>query len=724
MFGKCRLRSLMGVVLTILLIGVPAMAQDTRSLFREGYDLYIQGNHEAALAKFKDVLARDPSHDDALWMRDQVSWKHWGDLLASQGEGRQIASRVLELATMRMKAGQRDDGAIQSLIGELRSSDYGARTAARRTLAGTHGAFAVPYLLPALASEGDDDFRIESMYTLSTTGSSAVLPLMEALKTDNEFQRANVASVLGNLRDHRAVPALQAARDGASDTLRGAIDDALGKIGSSVSGSASDLFVALADAYYDKDPAVLTEVGGTKLVWDWADGSLSSVSVPAFLYPLLLAEGFCHDALALDSSHSGAWVLLARSWLAQAATLEARQSGEDGDPMADLQQKLDKTRALAAAAGVDVLAQVATTALAAGERDLDVAAGAIELLGHMLDASSVGRAAGALHAGIADESKTVRYSAAIAISRIHSSAGFDGSDTVVAELARALGEPGQRLALVISGDDDVRNAMLNVLNRADAGLFAVGAASGLQGLVRAKGHPPFDVIVCDASLPDILTSKVVDELRGDYRTASVPVIVLTRAANRTEAQNQLSAKAAGFVVHEGDGAETVRTVSEAITSESNASRARATALATAAAEAMAELSRGVGSGVAMDESAVRGIKRALTLDDSIRIPCIQALGHLGYSAAEADLAGILGNTGNSSGARAAAATALGLIAQAGANLAPESVNALKSGLAGDAADVRGACGRALGMSSLNAGMRAEVLSEQRVAPSVFSDSSE
>ncbi len=725
--GKSRLSSSILIVLLVVScvsLAAPAMAQDARALFEEGYKLYQQGRSDEAVAKFKEVLATNPSQEDAMWMRDQAAWSSWAKMLANQGDEQQVASRILELATLQMKAQRRDDQAIGNLVTELRGADFGARAVARRKLADAHGAFAVPALVGALGDEGDDDFRIEAMYTLTLMRGAAVLPLVEAMHTDNEFQRANIASVLGNIRDLRAVPALKAAMDqGGNSYYTQAVGDAMSKIGSNDSGSSAAMFAALASAYYHGNPDVLTEASGTKVVWNWSDGALNGAEVPSFLYHLLLAEGFSADALALDADHAGAWVLVARSWLAQWAAIEARQTGDD-DGLAALAGKTSRLKGLAAGAGTGVLNQVVMTCLSEGERDVEVASKAVALLGHMEAGPTFNAGSSSLPTALRDGNKGVRYAAAIALSTIQPAWNFEGSGAVAGELARALGEPGMKIALVISADDDVRNGMLQALNGSKAGMLAIGARSGLQGLRRAKGSPPFDVVVCDSNLPDILPDRVLSELKNDYRTESLPVVMLSRASDLTEVQNLFNDRAQGVVVHDGDQQETVTAVSGAIASDGSASRGRAVALATAAAKALASLAQRVDVG-AVDGDAAMGLKRALTLEDGIRVPATRALGFMGFADAASDLAGILSSTGNSPASRAAAAEALGRIAQRGGGLSPEAMTALVGGLASDDMAVSSACGRGLGMSAADGATRAKALEGKRLSPgSVFSDSSQ
>jgi HEAT repeat protein len=707
---------LVGIVIPVL--GTDVSAQENQALFEEGRQLYLRGEREAALAKFRQVLASNPGHEDAMWMRDQLSWRTWGEML-KDGEGRAVASRILELATLADRAMVADEAAIRGLVAELRSPDFGVRSRARRTLAGIHGAHAVPYLVPALGDAGDDDFRVEAAYTLKLMGKQAVLPLMEALRSDNALLVANACSVLGGIGDRRALPALAAAAEGAdSSVARDRALEAIEAVGGRMPGSVSQLFADLALAYAGGDPSVLADMSGTKRVWSWTGDNVAAVEVPSFLQPLLLAEHFAATSVSLDSSNLEGWKVLTRSWIAQGAAVDARMSG-GADDTATLAAALSRTATLASGAGPEVLDAVLAQAIQDG--DVAVASRASEHLGAILADS--GHDVPSLHQALGHPAKLVRFSAAIALGHIHGRGGFPGAEQVGAELLRVLAEPGLRSVLVISGSDELRNTLLATLGRAGEGLFAVGAKSGLDGLARAKSFPPADAIVCDSRLTDITTDKVLAELAGDYRTAEIPVLILSRAKDKTEAQNLYSSGAAGFLVHQGDEQQTLSTVTGAITRDASVARGRALDLATRAANALAHLTRDPAFVTGMDAAAQSGLLRALSLEDAVRVPACEVAGRLGATQAVTALTAILANAGNASEARSAAAIALGRIAATGFELPADAGAALGQAAAGDDVEVSRACGVALGLSGFDAGTRAAILEQLRLDPAqVFSTS--
>ncbi len=78
--------------------------------------------------------------------------------------------------------------------------------------------------------------------------------------------------------------------------------------------------------------------------------------------------------------------------------------------------------------------------------------------------------------------------------------------------------------LAIEDDEDILELIrYNLLKE---GFDFTGAISGEDGLRRAKANPP-DLIILDLMLPGIDGFEVCRQLRGDSKTAHVPLIMLT-----------------------------------------------------------------------------------------------------------------------------------------------------------------------------------------------------
>jgi two-component system cell cycle response regulator DivK len=80
--------------------------------------------------------------------------------------------------------------------------------------------------------------------------------------------------------------------------------------------------------------------------------------------------------------------------------------------------------------------------------------------------------------------------------------------------------------LILIVDDNEQNAKLarDVLRA--AGFSTIDAASGAEALRRASVDRP-DVILLDIRLPDMDGADVAGRLKGDPRTAHIPVVAMT-----------------------------------------------------------------------------------------------------------------------------------------------------------------------------------------------------
>jgi two-component system, cell cycle response regulator DivK len=113
---------------------------------------------------------------------------------------------------------------------------------------------------------------------------------------------------------------------------------------------------------------------------------------------------------------------------------------------------------------------------------------------------------------------------------------------------RDVGSTRAESLLVLIVDDNESNLRLarDVLRA--TGLRTLDATSGAQAIALAAEHVP-DVILLDLRLPDIDGIDVARELRGDARTAGIPVVAMS--ALRIEAERErdwlLAAGFAGYV---------------------------------------------------------------------------------------------------------------------------------------------------------------------------------
>ncbi|MBW3630048.1 MAG: response regulator [Gemmatimonadetes bacterium] len=78
--------------------------------------------------------------------------------------------------------------------------------------------------------------------------------------------------------------------------------------------------------------------------------------------------------------------------------------------------------------------------------------------------------------------------------------------------------------LLVQDNDVLRARSADALSR--AGFHVVGAATGLEGVLRARSSMP-EVILMSLSMPLIDGSQLVRLLRADRRTRDIPVVALS-----------------------------------------------------------------------------------------------------------------------------------------------------------------------------------------------------
>ena len=83
--------------------------------------------------------------------------------------------------------------------------------------------------------------------------------------------------------------------------------------------------------------------------------------------------------------------------------------------------------------------------------------------------------------------------------------------------------------LVIEDDRLTRDIILNLLLLRE--ISAIAAADGRAGLQLAKEVIP-DLILCDVRMPELSGYDVLEALRQDSTTATIPLIFLTAETNQ------------------------------------------------------------------------------------------------------------------------------------------------------------------------------------------------
>ena len=703
-----------GAMRAVLLAGLLALcfprvasAQDASALFDEGVDLWQRGHTEEALAKFKEVLANNPSSEDAYQMLERAEYRLFLKMLVAGGDAKQVAERFLDLSRPARTEKRQDEAAIQALVKDaIHGADFGVRRKANLMLQAEHGEYTVPALLPYLGSN-DIEERTNAVITATVLGSDAVLPMVEALSSGNVEVVRNACAVLARLKDWRAIPALMAVSENADgDELASKMaNDAIAAIGLDKGfepANAVDAYLQLAKKYYSNDPGVILNFDADWTIWTWKDGNLASRQVQRFLYGFELAEDAAYKALALSPGNMDARIQLALVAFGQKAAVDGFGASVSGETVDAVKAKLAGVTALAASQGIAVLDGAAMRALSWG--DTGIAREALYALAQAWD-GSVPTEECALVQGLRGDDKSIRYAAATGLIKIAPAEDFPSSDLVVPTLADAVAEGSHRQILVVEPDPEVRTFLLYTLNT--AGYYAVGADSGAAGLLRARTYSVFDLVMIRSDLPDITALQLVKELGEDFRTKDIPYMMLTANADRDRG---LYKGAKGFVTDPMTPDVWAGDVKGAMGASLNDERARALAVSLAACKAVAHYTGGIldpsGAAVALAETLAEK-------PDDIRLAALHALSRFGTPEVQGLVLNAFLNTGNSLEVRTGAASALGGCLKGQAPTA-QTFTALVDGMGAAELELRVACGAALGKMDLTDEQRDKILTARRI----------
>ena len=126
-------------------------------------------------------------------------------------------------------------------------------------------------------------------------------------------------------------------------------------------------------------------------------------------------------------------------------------------------------------------------------------------------------------------------------------------DALLACLARHAAPPsGDHRVKVLAVDDDPSALALIMGVLEPEGFDVVLSDGGRDALARAGDVMP-DVVVCDLMMPDVDGFEVVAGLKGDPRTADVPILVYTAKDLTPDDKSRLNGQIAGILVKGPDG---------------------------------------------------------------------------------------------------------------------------------------------------------------------------
>jgi len=622
-----------------------ANAQSSQQLLDQGMAAYHQGNYEAATAKFREIVASNPSNADALQMLHQ-SEDALLELLIEGGEFEAFAREILASARTEGREAMRDLDAAATAAEGCFSDSYSDRANAIFALSQNFGPFGAVPLVSALG-DSNESRRLAAIYALSRMGSNMVLPVLAATHSTNTEVRLSSLHVLNALGDARTMARVadMAANDG---------DGSVQALASSiVSGDAASMLLEQGSYYFHHDMVRgLAPTENYGVLWTIDGRTLSPYDVPQNVVEMELAK---HSLLrANELGAMGAEWRLAMVYASEVAILQGY-----GEDLAEQRTAQNNALLTLGHAAIDEALTHAVQSDRAATAEVLIAA---------LDGAG-GKAWNGLQEALQSPIPSVSHSAAIALAH-----QGDYSSAVTSNLAAALSLDAQRAVHIIDGNAERANALADDLMM--AGVDVTVAADGATGLVNMHLGLNVDAFVIADPLSDLYAGRVVKSLRMDPRFGSTPVYVLGN-----DGTGEMDAN----VVDSVDAATIIDSFADL-----DAQRERYVTMATAAAKALAHAAHNGDVGVAT--SAMIG---ALGRADSIARYAAIGLGFSGDASAAPALLAVVSNTSRSSEVRSAAASALGnLYARSGVAV---DTAALQSAMTEGDAALSEACARAIGV---------------------------
>lgn len=688
------LRRTVGFAIALAALSVPTRAtraDEVSDTFNQGVDLLQRGHKEDALKAFQKVLALSPNEESAYALWKDTDYAVWRDLLVEGGQFELVAKRLISLARVARKAHQNDAESIKALLKDIvNTDDVIARRKAVRALAAQHGEYAVPYILALLSPDSNEDKRVLAMHALAQMDTDVVIPLTEALNSEDAGMRRNVAIVLGNIGDPRAAATLMwHAQMDADESVKTAAREAAAK--TKARGSALELFLRDGEAYHYKRDSVLRDQDYSDVMWTWKGGQLVSSPVPRYLYNDEMAKRCYDNALRIAPESNQALAGLARAYVDENTKIEMMlKAGKD---VGEWKARAEESLMAVQAAGPHALDTALQSSVKA--RDSSTGAALCRVLGGLAKAPSEG-----LRMALGSGDGPIRSEAAVALGQIAARNGNVADPRVIAILGESAGREIVRLAMIIDADDKRQSEIGGALEK--EGVLVQPWNSGAKGVAMVHRAPALDVVMVADTLPDITTEQVLDEIKSDDRISNVPVIIV--AKNADDATKLYGDKIAG-VITGGD----VKPVVAAMSKNLEGDRALADDLAQRSAETLARLAHSTRSDLAPVLPALAST--LASRPDGVTVPAMRTLATVGGPAQAAPLLAVLVDEKRSDDARINSAHALaGILARNPGALAPDAQSQLEGVISSKASiGVRNAAAMALGLVQLEPAARAALM---------------
>ena len=732
--------SSIGVLLTLLaVLRVPAQeaAGDVKSLLDKGLYAYEEGKMDEAVEAFETALAMNPSSDAILGFVEKAGHARIMRMVASkEPQVSGVGRALLNLSTRARSAKIGDPAQIRAAVDEVLRATGQEQILLKLKHTGTFGRNLVPALIPTL-SDASIERRAVAITWIKDIGLDAVPVLQAARKHPDPMIRRNVAGLLGlrTLRHSVSLGTLKAmvetdpvaeVKEAANKSLRAILADLNGKAKES---SAKEYFLASAyELYYLKpfqNPFGVSYYSPT--VYKLSGDQVVGERIADFQLSERMAQQALEEALELDPGFLEAMVLTVCNDAAQVAEYDqnvayyAKNEGQS-----DTKEVLEKQkpyidgvlRLRILAAPADVLYEGLTQALDNSRPDV-----AIKLIETIRATGRKGKVPEALVKALDDpQSRLVRTHAAIALAHWNPISDFSGGDLVIANLSEAVVTSGVRTVQRMMTPGQQANRVEQMLRELHMETYTPHESieTGYNSVISS---PP-DLVIVDETVKSASERKdrapinyFVNEIRKNYRTANVPVVVMVPSSRVEEAKRMYeSDERKVLVVPDSiDRQAFEKGVVEKLFKESGDAKAMATRLASEAAKALHNLAM-----VPTRLPAKKSIPSLMLVlkdrPDEVRLPAIMALGELGAAEAADELAMVFANAENAKPIRVEAMIAAGKALEGGGGRASAAVlEVIDAGMKEADLDLRRAAWFAFSNSGADSKKRLDALLAQAPA---------
>jgi hypothetical protein len=456
-----------------------------------------------------------------------------------QPEGKQVADAIGVAAQKELQ----DPGRIDALIAQLSNDDLGTRQEALFELSksGTH------VVTPALRVLADSSREKEHRYiraALSHLKTSTELPILGALDVPNDYLKAQVILVLGRMGSSKAL--MHLVRYAVDDSVPAGVRDSAVAALTKIVGPIPDRYEA--ERYLAQQTARLLQgqipyqpdYEGNVELWSWDDTKREVVphKLSAADAGVLLAARTADDLFALKEGRiygaapkGDAKDLSPADAASHNRALRLRLlthiEATDVKMANGLPAEIGTISNTAEAVGAGIFSDVLADALALGR--VRAAIGAANILGSLGDSSVLltkdGRAS-PLAEAVVHPDRRVRLAAALAAMKLDTGESFPGAGRIAPALGWIAGSSGQSLVLVGHPRGEDAQTLVGFAN--ELGYDGQAAYIGRALAEQAFNNPDYEfILISDAiDLPPV--KELVQWLRRDYRTARIPVGVMSR----------------------------------------------------------------------------------------------------------------------------------------------------------------------------------------------------